>query len=369
MEAVRSAVNQLLTKKAESAIFFAKHRLYESGNKPGRLLARLARGRTESNTIPSLLDDNQVRHYKTKDINKIMRQFYQKLYSSECELSEERRKEFLDKVSLKSLAEEQKEKLTAPVTEKEVRAAIPSLKGGRAPGPDGFCPEFYKKLTHLIVGPLTDMYLDSFGIGHLPPTLNLANITLILKKDKPSDICGSFRPISLINVDSKLLLKLLATRLEKLLLSLINTDQTGFIQNRLSLTNVRRLVNIIQYSSQKNHRGLAVSLDTEKAFDRIEWEYLFDVLGRFGLGGEFLKWIKILYNSPQACIVTNGTQLSPFPLCRGTRQGCPLSPLLSALALEPLAEAIRQHKDVHGMMIGGTTHKIALYADDIFCCS
>lgn len=269
LEAACSALNQLLTRKAESAIFFAKHRLYESGNKPGHLLARLARGRMETNTIPSLLDDNQVRHYKTKDINTIMRQFYQKLYSSECELSEGRRKEFFNRVSLPSLSEEKREKLNLPVTE-EVRAAIASLKGGKAPGPDGFCPEFYKKLSHLIAGPLTDMFSDSFKICHLPPTLNVANITLILKKDKPPDICGSFRPISLIGVDSKLLSKLLATRLEKFLPSLINPDQTGFIQNRLSLTNVRRLLNVIQYSNQANYRGLAVSLDAEKAFDRVE---------------------------------------------------------------------------------------------------
>lgn len=85
LEAARQALNQLLTRNAELAIFFAKHKLYESGNKSGRLLVRLARGRMEANTIPLLLDDNQVRHYKTKDINKIMRQFYQKLYSSECE--------------------------------------------------------------------------------------------------------------------------------------------------------------------------------------------------------------------------------------------------------------------------------------------
>lgn len=78
LEAACSALNQLLTSKAESQIFFARHKLYESGNKPGRLLARLARGRTEANTIPSLLDDKGVRHYKTKDINGIMRQSYQK---------------------------------------------------------------------------------------------------------------------------------------------------------------------------------------------------------------------------------------------------------------------------------------------------
>lgn len=290
MEAARSALNQLLTKKAESTIFFAKHRLYESANKPGRLLARLVRGRIEANTIPSLLDDNQVRHYKTKDINRIMRQFYEKLYSSECNSSDKRRKQFLDRVPLPCLSDEQREKLNAPLTEEEIRRAIASLKSGKAPGPDGFCPEFYKKLSHLVVGPLTGMFLDSFENGRLPSTLNLASITLILKKDKPPDTCGSFRPISLIGVDSKLLSKLLATRLEKLLPFLINPDQTGFIQNRFPLTNVRRLLNMIQHTSLTNYRALAISLDAEKAFNRVEWEYLFDVLERFGFwGGRFLN--------------------------------------------------------------------------------
>lgn len=292
-------------------------------NQETNLLARLAKGRTESNTISSLLDDKQTRHHKTSDINKIMMQFYQKLYSSECEFSEGRRKEFLDRVSFPSLSEEQRENLTAPVTEKEVHAAIASLRGGKAPGPDGFCPEFYKKLKHLLVRPLTDMYLDSFETGRLPPTLNIANTTLILKKDKPPDVCGSFRPISLINVDNKLLSKLLAARLEKLLPFLINTDQTGFIQGRLSVTNVRRLLNVIQYSKKTNHGALAVSLDTEKAFDRVEWEYIFDALERFGLGGDFLKWIKVLYSSPQACVVTGGMQSPPFPLRRGTNRAAP----------------------------------------------
>lgn len=80
----------------------------------------MAKGRTESNTISSLLDDKQVRHYKANDINKIMRQFYQKLYSPECEFSEGRRKEFLNRVSFPSLSEEQKEELIATVTEREV---------------------------------------------------------------------------------------------------------------------------------------------------------------------------------------------------------------------------------------------------------
>uniref|UniRef100_A0A3Q3ASG7 Reverse transcriptase domain-containing protein n=1 Tax=Kryptolebias marmoratus TaxID=37003 RepID=A0A3Q3ASG7_KRYMA len=340
-------------------------RLYQSGNKPGRLLARLTKGRMEANTISSLQDNNRDRHYKTTDINRVVREFYQKLYSSEYSSSDVKVTEFLGDVTLPRLTDGQQEALGAPISQIEVREAIASLKGGKAPGPDGFCPEFYKTLSHLVVGPLTDMLRHSFERGGLPPTLNLANINLILKKDKPPDICGSYRPISLIGVDSKLLSKILATRLEKLMTFLINPDQTGFIQNRFSFTNMRRLLNVIQYASQTNCRAFAVSLDAEKAFDRIEWKYLFNVLERFGIGGDFLKWIKILYSSPSACVLTNGVQSPPFTIHRGTRQGCPLSPLLFALALEPLAVVIRSQQNVHGVIIDGKIHKIALYADDI----
>ena len=89
------------------------------------------------------------------------------------------------------------------------------------------------------------------------------------------------------------------------------------------------------------------------------------------MGGDFLKWIQTIYHSPTAVVITNGQRSEPFPIARGVHQGCPLSPLLFALALEPLAEAIRLHSDIKGITIGHKEHKIALYADDIlvFLCS
>jgi len=290
--------------------------------------------------------------------------FYQELYSSECQNTSEQRKRFFDRIHLPTLTEDCRNDLCRPITAQEVAETIKSLQSGKAPGPDGFGPEFYKKMIKLVVGPLTNMFTESFERGTLPPTLNLAHISLILKKDKPSDCCRSYRPISLLGVDCKILSKLLARRLEEMLPVLVRPDQTGFVKNRYSFSNVRRLLNIIQFSHSTKKRVLAVSLDAEKAFDRVEWEYL-DVLDKFGLGSDFIQWVKLLYRSPTARVMVNGLVSDIFPLSRGTRQGCPLSPLLFALALEPLAETIRNHNGLSGVTLGDIEYKISLYADDI----
>lgn len=186
------------------------------------------------------------------------------------------------------------------------------------------------------------MFHDSLKNRCLPRSLTEANISLILKKGKADDECASYRPISLLNADLKLLSKTLALCLETILPCIINNDQTGFITGRNSCNNMRRLLNDIQLSQSMKFDCIVVSLDAEKAFDRVEWPYLFSTLETLGLGETFLSWVKLLYDNPLSAVLTNGKILPYFQLHRGTRQECPLSPLLFAIAIEPLAEAIRR---------------------------
>lgn len=140
--------------------------------------------------------------------------------------------------------------------------------------------------------------------------------------------------------------------MEKHIPDLINLDQTGFIQNRSPFDNVRRFFNIIHASETDSSPTIAVSLDTEKAFDRVEWHYLFEVMNRMNFGPTFCKLVKMLYRCPMAQIQTNKDISSKITLSRSTRQGCGLSPLLLALAIEPLAVAIRSHPLIKGKQIG-----------------
>lgn len=184
----------------------------------------------------------------------------------------------------------------------------------------------------------------------MPPTLRPATIILILKPGKISTHCSSYRPISLMGVDTKILCKVLAKKLDPYIPFMVHNDQNGFVLGRQGFHNIRRVLNII-HSKQNTKDTALLSLDARQAFDRIEWPYLFNLLPRYGLGGKFLKWIKLLYTNPTARIMTNTNLSSPFKLERSTRQGCPLSPLLFTLATEPLAMSIRTEMNPSGIII------------------
>lgn len=106
------------------------------------------------------------------------------------------------------------------------------------------------------------------------------------------------------------------------------------------------------------------SLNGERAFDSVKWGYLCAVLGRYGFGPRFVAWLQLLYTQPRARVCTNGVLSEAFTLGRGTRQGCPLSLALFALALETLAILLRADESTRGLQVGPLVEKISLYADD-----
>lgn len=153
--------------------------------------------------------------------------------------------------------------------------------------------------------------------------------------------------------------------MEDIIPDLIDTDQTGFVKYRRTQDNVRRALYLVDHIKNSNTESVVISLDVEKAFDSVRWEYLYLTLKRFGFNDQIIGCLKSLYCSPSGRIKINENLSQPVLLERRCRQGCPLSPTLFALFIEPLAQAIREANDITGIQIGETQHKTCLYADDI----
>lgn len=123
----------------------------------------------------------------------------------------------------------------------------------------------------------------------------------------------------------------------------------GFVPTRHAGDKTRRTIDLIDMLNRVRRPALILGLDAQKAFDRLNWPYMFATLTKFGLRGPFLTALKTLYANPSSQVQLASFTSRSFPMSNGTRQGCPLSTLLFVLCLEPLAEAIRSHPDIRGV--------------------
>ena len=161
------------------------------------------------------------------------------------------------------------------LSEKECHLALKDMENGKSPGSDGLSSEFYKVFWDDINLDVVASINCSFEKRQMSICQNRGIITLVPKKDKPTNLLGNLRPTSLLNTDYKIATKAIAKRVEAVLPNVINANQTGYIKGRFIGENVRLISDIINYTATKNLFGLTAFLDFEKAFDSIEWNFFF----------------------------------------------------------------------------------------------
>ena len=265
----------------------------------------------------------------------------------------------------KQLNEEMREKCEGEFTLGECESAINKMKKNKSPGLDGISIEFYEKFWPLIGNLLVDVFNHSYENEILSDSQRTAVFTLIYKKDDSNDL-SNYRPISVTNVDYRIMAFVLATRLQLVIDSIINHDQTAYIKKRYTGYNIRLIDDVVDYFDRFQKKGVLFMADFQKAFDSLDWGFMFKTLDFFKFGPSFKRWIRTLYTLPVGRIKNNGYLSDVFSVSRGIRQGCPVSALLFILAIELFGLRIRQEIDLRGFDFGFPEKplKMVQYADD-----
>ncbi|XP_042964506.1 uncharacterized protein LOC122298703 [Carya illinoinensis] len=254
-------------------------------------------------------------------------------------------------------------------SEEEVYRAIRSIPMDSSPGPDGFSAAFFSLAWDIVKADIVDMAKEVFEGNPFSKFFGATNLVLIPKVEEPMGF-GQFRPISLCSVVYKIMTKIMASRLAPILDKIISKEQVAFIPGRSIFDNMALAQELVQGLSRKVRGGnVMLKLDMAKAYDRVNWKFLLEILRRLGFSE---KWRNLVFNtisSPFYSIMLNGCSKGFFQASRGVRQGDPLSPYLFILSQELLSRMLHQ-KFSHGIVKpfhpgGGTLVTHLLYADDV----
>ncbi|GJR24032.1 putative RNA-directed DNA polymerase [Tanacetum coccineum] len=250
----------------------------------------------------------------------------------------------------------------------EIKCAVWDCAGSKAPSPDAFNFNFIKSFWDILKSDFWNCIKHFEANGNIANGCNPSFVVLIPKKNDPIGF-SDYRPISLIGCVYKVIAKLLASRLAKVIDSIIGPNQSAFIKGRQILDGCLIANEIIRMASLEDHKLLLFKVDFEKAFDSVNWGFLLDVMRQMGFGVKWRKWILSCLSSASISVLINGSPSSEFKMERGLRQGDPLSPLLFLLVAEALQMTVLEAcgKGVYnGVSLGssGTNVSLLQYADD-----
>lgn len=352
---------QLLCSK--EAMIRSRIRWVGEGERPSKYFLNLQKKDFEDRCVSRMVTEEGVLLSSFEEILAYKKQFFTDQFKKRDNTASNEEVNFFPEDGL-TLGREDKEILNRDISIEELELSLKSMKKGKAPGSDGIPPELYLRFWHILGKYLLDGLNDSIQRGLLSPNQRRSVITLIPKKGKDKRFIRSWRPISILNADYKVFSKLLSKRLAGLLPLLTNLNQTGFVKSRYIGNNVLNLQSVVEYLQRTGEEGLIVSLDFKSAFDSLDHAFMMDALKTYNLGDNFLHWVSTLYSSAEATVLSNGISSGWFSVERGVRQGCPLSPMLFVLAVERLADSMRNNNSIRGINVLDTNLKVSQFADD-----
>ncbi|CAI5483065.1 unnamed protein product [Closterium sp. Yama58-4] len=225
----------------------------------------------------------------------------------------------------------------------EVRQAIRELANDKSPGKDGLPKELYQVHWESLKGPVMKMVKDFMETGDLPEVVNEAVTILLYKKGDETDV-RNYRPITLLTSTYKILAKVVASRMQKVLTQVISGEQYGFLPGKRLTDAVSLVADLIDAAKNKNRDWYLLLIDFEKAYDSVRRDFMLETIAKLGFPPRFVGWIEALHKDVHTRLCVNGWVGEKIQMHKGVRQGCPLAPYLFLRAVEPLNCLVEERK-------------------------
>lgn len=361
---LKKELESLEMKTCRGAVLRSKAQWAIEGERNTRYFLQLEKQRQQGNNIKEIVNSEGDIIRDTDGILEEEYKYYEKLYTK-TEIDNERQKKYLS-IMKEKVDEESRVFCDEQLDIEEIRDAVIDMNRNKSPGTDGLTTEFYQTFWGKLEPVLFKVYLQIFEQGIMSRSMRKGMITLIYKQKGERNSLQNYRPISLLNVDYKILTRVFANRLKKVIGSIINKNQTCCIPNRAISDTIASVRDLIDYCDIENVQGYIIKIDQQKAFDKVDHKYLFNVIEKFGFGMNFQKWIQIFYKDILSAVKCNGHLTPFFKVERSVRQGCPISAMLYVLSAEPLAMYLNNNEDIHGIPVPNSdlTSLVYQHADD-----
>ena len=349
--------------KTQGAILRSKSTYHEQNEKSSKFFLNLENRIGNNNSVKKLVKNN-IELTSSKDILIELHSFYSDLFTRKIDKCKNDCKAFLDTLNIPVISDENRQNCDRDLTMEDLEDTLSKMSTGKSPGNDGLTIEFYKFFWDDLKDTLFDSYRYSKAVGELSTSQRQAIIKLIEKRDKDKRFIQNWRPISLLNVDTKILSKSIAHRLIPVLPSIISHDQTAYVKGRYIGESIRLLSDVLELSKSFNIPGFILTIDLEKAFDSVDHTFLYACLEKFGFGKNFLLWVAVLLNNNESCVMNAGHTTKYFSLNRGARQGDPIAAYFFILVLEIFFIMIRSNNNIKSLHILNFNYLLTAYADD-----
>ena len=323
-----SQLKALRVKEIEGIMIRSRAQWLEEGKGPSRYFFNLQRIKVQKSHISSVYDLNGTAVSSQEEIEKAHVDFYSRLFSEEP-VDMAFQDDLLSSLP-RQLSSDQASSCEGQMMLDEMTSALKKMNSNKAPGPDSLSVEFYVKFWDRL-GPYLCRVLNAcYRAGEMCESMKTSNTCVIFKKGDRKNL-KNWQPISLLSVDYKICSKVLSLRLSKVLEFIVDRDQTCSVPGRKIASNLHIPRDVQDHIDRTNETGILISLDQEKAFDRVNRTFLLNLLSRFGFGPSFCFWINTLYNGANMRIIVNEWLSDTIQLSRGVRRRFPVSLVVHCL--------------------------------------